>query len=117
MSTIFALASAPGKAGVSVIRVSGPHAFSVFPAFNCKPVSGRTPVLRTLKNGQGEVIDEALILAFESPRSFTGEDVVELHTHGSIAVVKAVFEALTRVDHFRMAEPGEFTRRALENGK
>lgn len=114
MDTIFALASARGRSGVAVVRVSGPHALEVFEAFGCAVPSFRTATLRSLRL-DGSTLDKALVLAFDAPRSFTGEDVVELHLHGSIAVVNAVLAALARLDGLRLAEPGEFTRRALEN--
>lgn len=114
MDTIFAEATAPGKAGVSVVRLSGPEAFSVSEIL----VGGRLPragrSLRSVRDGKDE-LDRALVLTFAAPASFTGEDVVELHLHGSRAVVSAVLRALGQ--HARLAEPGEFTRRALENGK
>ncbi|QEW22872.1 tRNA modification GTPase MnmE [Marinibacterium anthonyi] len=114
MDTIFAEATAPGKAGVSVLRVSGPEAFSVCEILvgGGLPRAGRS--LRIVRDGEAE-LDRALVLSFTAPASFTGEDVVELHLHGSRAVVAAVLSALGR--GARMAEPGEFTRRALENGK
>ena len=115
--TIFALASAQGKAGVAVIRVSGPLSF----AAGCKltgnsvPAGGRA--LRHLRDEQNRHLDQALVLGFSGPASFTGEDVVEFHLHGSVASVNAVLSELSRHDGLRLAEPGEFTRRALENGK
>lgn len=114
MDTIFAEATAPGKAGVSVLRVSGPEAFSACEILvgGGLPRAGRS--LRIVRDGEVE-LDRALVLTFTAPASFTGEDVVELHLHGSRAVVAAVLSALGR--GARMAEPGEFTRRALENGK
>lgn len=117
MDTIYALASAQGRAGVSVIRVSGPSAF-----FAGKLLAGTLPeprkaVTRILRDHSGEVLDHALVVRFEGPRSFTGEDVVELHVHGSISVVQAILTELGLQDDLRVAEPGEFTRRALENGK
>ncbi|MBB94715.1 MAG: tRNA uridine-5-carboxymethylaminomethyl(34) synthesis GTPase MnmE [Rhodobacteraceae bacterium] len=114
MDTIFAEATAPGKAGVSVLRVSGPQAFLVCEIL----VGGDLPrpgrALRAVVDGTTE-LDRAFILTFAGPASFTGEDVVELHLHGSRTVVSAVLSVLSR--HARLAEPGEFTRRALENGK
>ena len=117
MDTIFALASARGRAGVAVIRVSGPQT-----KFVASSMCGGLPVLRQVKLSkihsiEGEYLDEALVLYFESPSSFTGEDVLELHLHGSVAIVDAVLKALAEVDGCRMAAPGEFTRRALLNGK
>lgn len=116
MDTIFALASAQGKAGVSVLRVSGPLALE---AANCicdrpLPESGRG--LRVLRNANGDALDEALVLTFSAPASFTGENIVEFQVHGSTAVVSSVLDALAETG-LRLAEPGEFTRRALENGK
>lgn len=117
MDTIFALATAAGKAGVAVIRVSGPRAFAA-----CERIAGHVPAprrasLRRLRDDAGEVLDEALVLAFAEGHSFTGEDVVEFQCHGSIAITSAVLRTLGQIDGLRMADPGEFTRRALENGR
>lgn len=109
--TIFALASARGKAGVSVVRVSGPDAVAFVGKLCDLPCSRG---LRVLRDPDGTVLDQAFVLVFEDGKSFTGEEVVELHVHGSPAVVSAVLQVLGRVG-CRMAEPGEFTRRALEN--
>ena len=116
MDTIFALATAPGRAGVSVVRLSGPDAHAVARGM-CQnlPDPGAARV-RTLRTPAGEVLDHALILRFDAPASFTGEDVVEFHLHGSLAVVTAVERVLAQAGA-RLAEPGEFTRRALENDK
>lgn len=113
MDTIYALASARGKSGVAVIRVSGPSALDAVRQF-AGPVQPRRASLRTLKD-EGVVLDEAVVLTFPGPGSFTGEDVVEFHVHGSQATIAAVLNALGAFDGFRLAEPGEFTRRALEN--
>ncbi|MGH1404227.1 MAG: tRNA uridine-5-carboxymethylaminomethyl(34) synthesis GTPase MnmE [Alphaproteobacteria bacterium] len=129
--TIYALASARGVAGVAVVRVSGNRALeglksisdrSAFPyrkAILCKLKNKnlKRHVSRETSNDQDQILDHALVLAFESPHSYTGEDVVEYHLHGGIAVVQGVLDALSRCDGHRMAEPGEFTRRAFENGK
>jgi len=116
MDTIFALASAQGRAGVAVVRISGSQAFDVaIGLVGALPAPRRTSV-RQVRNSAGEVLDEALVLAFAGPASFTGEDVVELHLHGSIAVVQAVLKELS-LGTARVADPGEFTRRALENDK
>lgn len=116
MDTIFALASAQGKAGVAVIRISGPNAFEVGQQIcGTLPASGKG--LRRLVSRAGEVLDEALVLTFSNPRSFTGEDVVELQPHGSVAVISAILTELEGYPELRIAEPGEFTRRALENGQ
>lgn len=113
MDTIFALASGRGKSGVAVLRISGPAAQSALLHFT-RGVEPRRASVRTLRAG-GEVLDEALVLYFPGPGSFTGEDVVELHLHGSTAVVAAVLRDLGGQPGLRQAEPGEFTRRALEN--
>ena len=115
MDTIFALASARGKAGVAVIRVSGPAAFSTGEALCVGLPAGRG--LRKLTAPDGTVLDEALVLVFAAGHSFTGENVVEFQVHGSTAVIDAVLHALGEFDDLRLAEPGEFTRRALENGR
>ena len=117
MDTIFALASAPGKAGVAVIRVSGPEAFTTARELTGAAPQGRGMGLRQLRDRSGAVLDQALVLAFPGPGSFTGEDVVEFHLHGSVAAVSAVSAELSGFAGVRLAEPGEFTRRALENGK
>ncbi|MDE4175710.1 tRNA uridine-5-carboxymethylaminomethyl(34) synthesis GTPase MnmE [Phaeobacter sp. PT47_59] len=117
MDTIFALASAQGKAGVSVVRVSGPDALSALEQLCTVPVAVPGRGLRGLRDLSGEHLDEALVLTFRAPHSFTGEDVVELQVHGSTAVVSALLDTLGRIAGLRVAEPGEFTRRALENGQ
>ncbi|SIS51108.1 tRNA modification GTPase trmE [Roseivivax lentus] len=117
METIFALATAEGKAGVSVIRISGPAAFDAGRRLAGTLPEPRVAGLRRLHDAQGGHLDEALVLVFPEGRSFTGEAVVELHLHGSISVVRAVLDALGDMPGLRLAEPGEFTRRALENGR
>ncbi|WP_118134184.1 tRNA uridine-5-carboxymethylaminomethyl(34) synthesis GTPase MnmE [Oceanicella sp. SM1341] len=114
--TIFALASARGKAGIAVMRISGPDAWPVAARLTPLPAP-RHAGLRQLRDDEGEIIDEALVLAFEAEASFTGEPVVELHLHGAMAVVDAVTAWLTRQPEARLADPGEFTRRALSNGR
>ena len=110
--TIFALASARGKAGVSVFRISGPDAVGKAGKI-CTNVPGSRG-LRTLTSLEGTVLDQALVLVFPNGASFTGEETVELHTHGSPAVIEAVSRTLQAIG-CRLAEAGEFTRRALEN--
>jgi tRNA modification GTPase len=117
MSTIFALATAQGRAGVSVVRISGPLAFDIARRFCGDVPAPRTAALRRVASPVSGVIDDALVLTFKGPHSFTGEDVVEFHVHGSTAVVSAVLSSLSQVEGASLAEPGEFTRRALENGK
>jgi tRNA modification GTPase len=114
MDTIFALASARGRAGVAVLRISGPLAHWATGQL-CPLPPIRQAGLRALRHG-GEALDQALVLVFSAPHSFTGEDSVELHLHGSIAVVAKVSEVLAQMNGLRLAEAGEFTRRAMDNG-
>lgn len=114
--TIFALATAPGKSGVAVVRVSGTLATNVaIELCGCLP-EPRVATLKLLKDVEGGRLDQALILYFPEKNSFTGEAVVEFHLHGSLAVVNAVLRVLSEMDGLRLADAGEFTRRALENG-
>ncbi|WP_282170587.1 tRNA uridine-5-carboxymethylaminomethyl(34) synthesis GTPase MnmE [Ruegeria atlantica] len=117
MDTIFALASAQGKAGVAVIRLSGSHAHSAAASLSGGPLPFRGMRVRSLYATDGARLDDGLVLTFQAPASFTGEDVAELQIHGSTASVNAVMRCLSDMDGLRLAEPGEFTRRALENGK
>ncbi|SHI64695.1 tRNA modification GTPase [Palleronia salina] len=117
MDTIFAEATAPGKAGVSVVRLSGPRAFEAGSSLCGSLPPSHRAALRVLRDSNGEVLDTALVLAFDEGASFTGETVVELQCHGSRAVVAAILAALGRIDGLRPAGPGEFTRRALENDR
>ena len=114
MDTIFALATVRGKSGIAVVRISGARAFDALDALGCKRPPPRRASLRTLTFG-GVALDECLVLAFPGPHSFTGEDIVELNLHGSVASVSAVLSALSSLEGMCLAEPGEFTRRALEN--
>ncbi len=115
--TIFALATAPGRAAVAVVRLSGPDSDRALTAIAGALPPPRHAVLRTLRTPtSGERLDQALTIWFPSPRSFTGEDQVELHLHGGRAVVGAVLRALADLG-LRPADAGEFTRRAFENGK
>ena len=117
MDTIFALASAQGKAGVAVIRISGPDAHRAASELCRSDLPERGMSLKTLRNTEGQILDKALILTFRSPASFTGEDIAELQIHGSNAVIASVLQALSDINGARLAMPGEFTRRAMENGK
>lgn len=117
MDTIYALASGQGKAGVAVIRVSGPNAFQAVQALCGRVPLPRQASLAILRDVDGEVLDQALVLTFVKGASFTGEESAEFQLHGSRATVAAVLRALSKVACLRMAHPGEFTRRALENGQ
>lgn len=116
MNTIYALASARGKAGVAVLRLSGPGSHAAVAGL-CGPLPEprRASLRRLVKDGVE--LDQALVILFPEGESFTGEAAAELHLHGSLAVVQAVMQALAGEHGLRLAEPGEFTRRALENGK
>lgn len=116
MSTIYALASAQGKAGVSVIRISGENAHEAASSLCGVLPPPRRAAVRTLRF-DGEILDEALVLVFKEGESFTGEASVELQVHGGRATVAAVLRALGAVPGLRLAEPGEFSRRALESGR
>ena len=114
--TIFALATAPGRSAVAVVRLSGPAVRDTLAALGARRLKPRSASLRSLVDGAGETLDRALVLWFPGPASYTGEDAAELHLHGGPAVVDAVMLALGRLG-LRLAEPGEFTRRAFTNGK
>ena len=116
--TIYALATGRPPAAIAIIRVSGPRAHESAAQLAGTVPTARRPTLRTLADPlTGVEIDEALILRFDSPQSATGENIVEFHCHGGRAVVDAVLRALQPLDGFRLAEAGEFTRRALANGR
>jgi tRNA modification GTPase len=116
--TIFALATAPGRGGIAVVRVSGPRAGEAVASLGAAPgrprFAGRA---RFADPRTGETIDEGMLLWFPAPASYTGEDVAELHVHGGRAVTAALIEALGSLPGLRLAEPGEFTRRGFEHGK
>jgi tRNA modification GTPase len=121
MSTIFGLASAAGRSGISVFRVSGPGIDVVWNKLtNNKPLPpARLATLTRLYDEESHLIDhQSVALRFVEPFSFTGENTLELHVHGSRAVQHALVERLATIDSdVRLAHPGEFTRRAFENGK
>ncbi len=114
--TIFALSSGSPPAALAVVRISGPRADTALEALAGTLPPPRIATLSDLRR-RDERLDRALVLRFPGPRSATGEDVAELHLHGGRAVVAAVLEALAGLDGLRAAEPGEFTRRAFENGR
>jgi len=117
--TIYALSTGPGVSGIAVIRVSGQNTAEVI-----KKLTGSIlppPRVATLKkfnkNGNKELIDEGVIIWFPAPNSYTGEDLAEFHVHGSRAVIKAMHLAISKIKNCRLAEPGEFTKRAFQNGR
>ena len=116
--TIFALSSGRPPAAVAIIRCSGPRAFAAAEAIAGRLPPARQAALVTLRApSTGEPIDEAIMLRFDGPASATGEDIVEYQCHGGRAVVEAILAALASQPGTRLAEPGEFTRRALANGR
>lgn len=119
LETIFALASGRGRAGVAVVRLSGPGAMAALEDLSQVPLpAARRAVLRPIyRSGDKTLIDQSLAIIFPGPNSFTGEDVVELHLHGGPAILSALFDELSARPGFRPALPGEFTRRAFEHGK
>lgn len=115
--TIYAHSSGQAPAAIAVIRISGPDAHAAGKTLAGSLPSARQAAVRRLRDVHGVVLDDALILRFDGPASATGEDAVEFHCHGSRAVVRAVLRALSELPYLREALPGEFTRRAFENGR
>lgn len=116
-ATIYALSSGRPPAAIAVVRISGPRASHALEALIGRVPQPRVAMLANLKDGNGELIDEALVLWFPAPNSETGEDVVELQPHGSRAALAKLFDVLSGLEGFRAAGRGEFTRRAVLNGK
>ncbi len=117
--TIYALSSGPGISGIAVVRISGPDSSNVLKSLTKHELpSPRVATLRKINNiNTSELIDEGLILWFPGPQSYTGEDMVEIHIHGGKAVVEALLNTLSNVKSCRLADPGEFTKLAFQNGK
>lgn len=115
--TIFALSSGRAPSAIAIIRVSGPQTRTAVERLCGKLPAPRLARFATLRNLDGSAIDESVVLWFPGPHSATGEDVAEFHVHGGRAVIAAMFNVLGAIDGLRPAEPGEFTRRAFENGK
>ena len=115
--TIFGLATAAGRSAVAIVRVSGPASHDTLSALTRRPLPAvREAAVRRLFTPDGETLDEALVIRWSAPKSFTGEHLVELHLHGGVAVIEGVLETLCALG-VRPAGPGEFTRRAFENQK
>lgn len=114
--TIFAPMTAQGRSAISALRLSGPQTAMALQSLAGDRPAARRASLRTLRDAQGEVLDQAVVLWLPGPRSYTGEDTAELHLHGGRAVLEAVTEALLALG-LRLAEPGEFSRRAFLNGR
>ena len=117
--TIYALSSGPGISGVAVIRISGTKVEEILNLITNSQVP--KPRVATLKKfnkiSNSELIDEGILIWFPGPQSYTGEDMAEIHIHGSIAVVKAILDELSKIENCRLAGPGEFTKIAFQNGK
>ena len=117
--TIYALSTGPGVSGVAIIRISGPEASNAIKLLTKKDLpSPRIATLRKINNiNTSELIDEGIIIWFPGPESYTGEDMAEVHVHGGKAIVLALQNELSKIENFRLAEPGEFTKIAFQNGK
>ncbi len=117
--TIYALSSGPGLSGVAVVRVSGLNARKVIKSLTKGkfPESRSASLKKIFKYNSDEIIDEGVILWFPGPNSYTGEDLAEFHVHGSRAVIEAIHASISKIDNCRLAEPGEFTKIAFQNGK
>tara|TARA_B100001142_G_scaffold243393_1_gene242556 strand:- start:104 stop:1435 length:1332 start_codon:yes stop_codon:yes gene_type:complete len=117
--TIYALSTGPGVSGVAIVRVSGPEASNVIKSLTGKEIpKPRIATLRKINNiNTSELIDEGIILWFPGPESYTGEDMVEIHIHGGKAVILALQNEISKIKSCRLAEPGEFTKLAFQNGK
>ena len=117
--TIYALSTGPGISGIAVIRVSGKNTAEVIKKLTgSKLPTPRVATLRKFNKNEGkELIDEGVIIWFPAPNSYTGENLAEFHVHGSRAVIKAMHLAISKVKNCRLAEPGEFTKRAFQNGR
>ena len=117
--TIYALSTGPGISGIAIVRVSGNDTKKIIKLLTNEPLPApRTATLRKLnKINTSELIDEGIIIWFPGPQSYTGEDMVEFHIHGSKAVIEALHLSISAIDNCRLAEPGEFTKLAFENGK
>ena len=116
---IYALSSGPGISGIAVIRISGKDTSEIIKTITQKPVpSARVATLRKINNiNTSELIDEGIILWFPGPESYTGEDMAEIRIHGGKAVILAVQNEIAKIENCRLAEPGEFTKLAFQNGK
>ena len=117
--TIYALSSGPGVSGIAVIRISGPETSKAIELLTSKNVpKPRVATLRKInKINTSELIDEGIILWFPGPESYTGEDMAEIQVHGSKAVIDALHTSISNIENCRLAEPGEFTKLAFQNGK
>ena len=117
MDTIFSSATNAQKSAVKIIRVSGEASPKIPEIFSFRPPKPRVASLRKLYDLNKNIIDDAVVIFFPGPSSVTGEDIFEIHTHGSLIVEKKIYECLSNISKFRIADRGEFTKRAFLNGK
>ena len=117
--SIYALSSGPGTAGIAVVRISGTETKEVIKSItNGKLPKPRVATLRKInKINTSELIDEGIVIWFPGPQSYTGEDMAEIHIHGGKAVILAVQNEISKIQNCKLAEPGEFTKLAFQNGK
>ena len=117
--TIYALSSGPGVSGIAVIRISGPETKMVIEEMTKAqiPIPRMASLRKLNKINTNELIDEGVVIWFPGPDSYTGEDMAEFHVHGSRSVIDAVHNSISKVENCRIAEPGEFTKIAFQNGK
>jgi len=117
--TIYALSTGPGISGVAIIRLSGKDSLNVIKALTHKdlPPPRNVALRKIFKPNSKDLIDEGLIMWFAGPESYTGEDMAEIHVHGSKAVIDALHTSISKIENCRLAEPGEFTKLAFQNGK
>ena len=116
MDTIFSSASSPQKSAIKIIRVSGSETKKLPKIFSFKPTQPRVASLRKIYDQNNNIIDNALIIFFPGPNTVTGEDIIEIHIHGSSVIEKKIYNILSRIKRFRIADRGEFTKRAFLNG-
>ena len=116
IKTIYALSTTPGKSAIALVRISGPQAYGAVKKISINmPKKNNMATLNDIKSEKGLAIDQTITTFYKSPKSFTGEDVVEIATHGGKAVIKTIFEIFSKHPEMRLASPGEFTRWAFEN--
>ena len=116
--TIFAVSTPQIKSALAIIRVSGPDSYSLIRGLSSNmPEKPNLATFNVIKTKEGLIIDQTITTLFKAPKSFTGEDMVEISVHGSSAVIKKITKTLLKKENIRLANPGEFTRRAFENNK
>tara|TARA_B110000438_G_scaffold283024_1_gene310615 strand:+ start:193 stop:1500 length:1308 start_codon:yes stop_codon:yes gene_type:complete len=116
--TIFALSTPPGKSAIAIIRISGRDSYACINAISSNmPKKANTSIFNEIKTEEGETLDQSITTFFKEPKSFTGEDMVEVAVHGGPAIIKKILSMLSKTSGLKLAFPGEFTRRAFENNK